>query len=79
MVNPVEVGLTIYNILGQEVRTLVNKQQTAGFKSVMWDGKNNFGESVSSGVYIYRIEAGEFIESRKLVLLNFDHLSPRIA
>lgn len=64
------VKLKVYNMLGQEVRTLVNEIQEAGLKSVVWDGKNNLGELVSSGVYVYRIVADEFTQSFKVVLMK---------
>ncbi|MBT6470433.1 MAG: T9SS type A sorting domain-containing protein, partial [Candidatus Marinimicrobia bacterium] len=64
------VNITIYDMLGREVRTLVNTTQDAGFKSVIWNATNNQGMSVSSGVYIYSIEAGEFTQTKKMVLLN---------
>jgi len=62
------VLLRIFNILGEEVRTLVNKEQQAGRYDVIWDGNNNFGKQVSSGVYIYRISAGDFVMTKKLIL-----------
>ncbi|MFQ6113820.1 MAG: T9SS type A sorting domain-containing protein, partial [bacterium] len=65
-----EVELTIYNSLGQKVRTLVNARQNAGFYSTQWDGTNQAGMPVSSGVYLYRLKAGDFTESRKMVLLR---------
>jgi len=70
------VELKIYNILGQEVRTLVNEAQEAGYKSVEWYGTNNGGMRVGSGLYIYRImvdenSAGdEIIQSRKMLILK---------
>jgi hypothetical protein len=64
------VELKVYNILGQEVRTLVNEIQELGFKSIVWDGKNNFGESVTSGVYIYRFIADEFKQNIRIVILK---------
>jgi hypothetical protein len=64
------VVLNVYSIPGQEVRTLVNKRQSAGEKSVVWDGRDDFGKKVSSGVYIYRIRAGDYVKSRKMVLLR---------
>ena len=64
------VSLRIYNVLGQVVRTLVNSVENAGFKSVQWDGKNESGEMVSSGVYIYKIMSDEFSQARKLMLLK---------
>jgi hypothetical protein len=65
-----KVSLKIYNILGQEVRTLVNFNQEAGYKSIVWDGLNNYGARVASGVYIYRIEAGDFVQARKMILMK---------
>ncbi len=65
-----KVSLRIYNTLGQEVRTLVNRYETAGYKSIPWDGKDNAGRMVSSGLYIYRIETGSFVKSRKMMLLK---------
>lgn len=64
------VLLKIYNILGQEVRTLVNEEQAPGEKSVVWDARDQFGRPASSGIYIYQIQAGEFMESHKMVLLR---------
>jgi flagellar hook assembly protein FlgD len=61
-----QVVLKIYNIFGEEVRTLINTRQPAGLKSVMWDGRDEFGKEVSSGIYIYRLQAGESAQSRKL-------------
>ena len=63
--------LKIYNILGQEVRTLVNKQMPAGNYDVQWDGTDDFGNMVSSGIYIYQLNKGNgFINTKKLVLLR---------
>ncbi len=53
----VRVSLKIYDMLGQQVRTLVDDDQNAGFKEVVWDGKNDFGQPVASGVYLYRMVA----------------------
>lgn len=65
-----EVAIHIYNILGQKVRTLDEGKQTAGYKTTIWDGKNDGGETVGSGVYLYRIHAGEFSETKKMTLLK---------
>ena len=64
---PVEsyVTLKVYNMLGQEVATLVDEIQDAGYKSVEWDAVN-----IPSGMYYYRLTAGVFVETRKLVLLK---------
>lgn len=64
------VSLKIYNILGQEVRTLVNQKQAAGFHSVVWDGKDNLGHAATSGIYITRIQAGSFMKSMKMTLIK---------
>ncbi|MCH8956505.1 T9SS type A sorting domain-containing protein [candidate division KSB1 bacterium] len=67
----VEVNLKIFNVLGQKVRALLqNKQQTAGVYAIEWDGKDDLGKDVSSGVYIYRIDAGDFVKSHKMMLLK---------
>ena len=65
-----QVTLVVYNILGQKVRTLVNEYQPAGFKSVRWDGKDDSGNLVSAGVYFYSIKAGEFSQTKKMILLK---------
>jgi len=70
LANECVVTIKIYNLLGHEVRTLVNERQSAGNYSLVWDGHDNFGQSVSSGVYVYRIAAGEFSEVRKMVLMR---------
>ncbi|MCH9007587.1 T9SS type A sorting domain-containing protein, partial [candidate division KSB1 bacterium] len=66
-----EVSLQIFNVLGQRVRDLVrNQKQDAGRYSVQWDGNNDFGQPVSSGIYVYRISAGDFTKSFKMTLLK---------
>jgi len=65
-----EVTIDVYNISGQKVRTLVNGFQTAGYKTVTWDGTNDSGQPVSSGVYFYRIKAGESSQTKKMTLLK---------
>ncbi len=65
------ISLIIYNILGQEVRRLIdNSMQPAGFYSLQWDGKDEFGNSVASGVYFYRIRAGGFSKTMKMLFLK---------
>ena len=68
--NKSTVTITIHDILGRHVKTLVNKTQNAGYKSVNWDATNNKGKPVSVGVYIYKIQAGEFVQTKKMVLLK---------
>lgn len=65
-----EVELKIYNLLGQKVRSLVNERKPAGFYQVQWDGRDETGKEVSSGVYIYRLKAGDFIQSKKMLLIR---------
>ncbi|UCG93988.1 MAG: T9SS type A sorting domain-containing protein, partial [Candidatus Aerophobus sp.] len=63
-----QVKLSIYNILGQKVKVLVDEYQNAGYRSVTWDGKDDQGQEVSTGVYFYRVQAGNFMQSKKMVL-----------
>ncbi len=65
-----DVTIRIYNVLGQMVKTLVNAKQTAGFKEVTWDGTNDFGVKVASGIYIYRLNANDFVSMKKMILLK---------
>ena len=66
-----EVKLVVYNMLGQAVRTLVNERQTAGRYTVGWDATNEHGQSMSSGIYFYRVQvAGEFTDVKKMLLLK---------
>jgi len=64
------VKVVIYNLMGQQVQTLVDGTQMAGKHTAVWRGKDALGHLVSSGVYFYRIKAGDYIESRKMVLLK---------
>ena len=64
------VNIKVYDMLGREVRTLVNKVQDAGFKSIIWDATNDYGKSISAGIYLYQIQAGDFIQTEKMVLLK---------
>ena len=64
------VVLTVYNILGQEIRTLVNAEQTAGVKTVVWDATDEFGKPAVSGIYFYKIEASDFSRTLKLMLMK---------
>lgn len=66
----VHVRLVIYNVLGQEIRTLVNDVKPAGYHRVVWDNKDDFGRSVSSGIYLYRIVAGDFVQTKKMLILK---------
>ncbi len=65
-----KVVLKIYNLLGNEVRTLVNANQTAGAKIVTWDGLNRLGDPVSSGIYIYKMWVNDQVHSRKMSFIK---------
>ncbi len=65
-----QVQLGIYNILGQRVRTLLNLEQDAGYYTASWDSKDNNDQEVASGVYFYRIKAGDFVKAKKMLLLK---------
>ncbi|MGE5680661.1 MAG: T9SS type A sorting domain-containing protein, partial [Bacillota bacterium] len=69
---PVEtrVVLKIYSVDGREVRTLVNENQSAGYRSSVWDGRDNAGQNVSTGIYLYKIQAGNQVLNRKMLLLK---------
>ena len=64
------VSLTIFDMLGREITQLVNTTHYAGVKSVQWDGSDSMGKPVSAGVYIYQIQAGGFVQTKKMVLLK---------
>jgi hypothetical protein len=62
------VTLAVYNTLGQEVRRLAHGRRQAGYYTVVWDGRDNDGRPLPSGIYHYRLQAGDFIATKKLVL-----------
>ena len=64
------VDITVYDMLGNMVNNLINKNQSSGSKSVQWDATNNQGELVSAGVYLYKIQAGDFSQTKKMILLK---------
>ena len=64
------VTIKIYNILGREIITLFNEQTTAGYHNVYWNGKNSRGERVASGIYLYRLTAGSFSQTKKMNLVK---------
>tara|TARA_B100001250_G_scaffold59624_1_gene46453 strand:- start:2797 stop:2970 length:174 start_codon:yes stop_codon:yes gene_type:complete len=57
-------------MMGRKVKTLINGQQSAGIKTVKWNSTNEQGETVSAGVYLYKLKAESFIETKKMVLLK---------
>ena len=64
------VNITIYDMVGRVVKTLMNDQQTAGYKSIQWNATNDAGSPVSAGIYLYMIQAGDFRQTKKMVLLK---------
>ncbi len=64
------VELKIYDVLGREVKTLVREQKPAGSYTVQWDGTNDAGHPVASGVYLYRLKAGEYTAVRRMLMLK---------
>ncbi|MCJ7576992.1 MAG: T9SS type A sorting domain-containing protein, partial [candidate division Zixibacteria bacterium] len=67
---PIPTTLKIYNILGQLVKVLVDEEKVAGAYTTYWDGKDQNGQPVSSGIYFYKLEAGDFTEVKKMVLIK---------
>ena len=68
--NDCQVKLTIYNILGQRVKTLINGFQKAGYKRIVWNGRDDSGKEVSSGIYLYKIDAGRHSDVKKMVIVK---------
>jgi hypothetical protein len=66
----VSVQLAIYNTLGQEVRRLVNEKRPAGYYTVLWDGRDKNGRPLPSGIYHYRLQAGDFTATKKLMMVK---------
>ena len=64
------VNIIIYDMLGRQVKTLINQTQEAGYKSVIWNATNDYGKPVSAGIYLYQIQTGEYISTKKMVLLK---------
>jgi glycosidase len=70
IVVPGNVSIKIYDVLGREVKNLINEVKTAGTYSSIWNGNDNFGNKVNSGVYFYKLRAGDFVETKKMILLK---------
>ncbi|MCB0270993.1 MAG: T9SS type A sorting domain-containing protein, partial [Calditrichaeota bacterium] len=64
------VTLKIFNLSGQLVRTLVSSDFAAGQHQIVWNGRNDLGEKVASGMYLYRITAGSFVQTKKMMLMK---------
>ena len=64
------ITIDIYDMIGNKVRTLVSQTQNAGAKSYQWNATNDLGQSVSAGIYIYTIQAGEYRDTKKMLFLK---------
>ncbi|MCH2650946.1 MAG: T9SS type A sorting domain-containing protein, partial [Candidatus Marinimicrobia bacterium] len=66
----VRVRITVYDIQGRAVKTLVDSDQSAGYKSIQWNATNNAGAPVSAGLYFYRIQSSNFSQTKKMIFLK---------
>ncbi|MDD3716469.1 MAG: GLUG motif-containing protein [Candidatus Marinimicrobia bacterium] len=66
----IKVKLVVYDIAGRAVRTLIDSEQAAGYCSIVWDSRNDAGRQLGSGIYIYRLQAGDFMDTKKMLLLK---------
>ncbi len=64
------ISLTIYDLFGRPIKTLVSENQQSGYHSVTWNGKDELGNTVSSGIYLYSLKAGNILESKKMILIK---------
>ena len=65
-----DATITIFNMLGQKVRTFNMNDTPAGYHSIKWDATNDYGDPVGAGVYLYQLRANQFVKTRKMVLLK---------
>ena len=64
------MSLRVYDLMGREVRTLVNGLQTAGYHEILWNGMNDKGEQVAAGLYLYQMKSEGLTKTKKMVLLK---------
>ncbi len=64
------VELTVYDLLGRKVKTVVDEEKSVGSHSAIWDGTDDSGSKVASGIYFYRLKAGDAVGSKKMILLK---------
>jgi hypothetical protein len=64
------VKIKVYDMLGREIKTVINENQTAGYKKAIWDGTNNSGQKISTGLYFYKLVTGDFVKTRKMVFIK---------
>ena len=65
-----QIDISIYNIMGQLVKTLVNEEQEAGYHTIVWDGKNQDDKPLPSGVYLYRIKSDDYQDTKKMLIMK---------
>ena len=65
-----DIRLTIYNVLGKRVKSFKMQNTPAGYHSIRWDATNDFGSPVSAGVYLYQLQAKDFVKTKKMILLK---------
>ena len=68
--SPSIVKFEIFNLLGQKIKTLMNEEKSPGYYTLSWDGKNNYGESMNSGIYFIKFSTDKFTETKKMTLLK---------
>jgi flagellar hook assembly protein FlgD len=64
------VKITVFDLLGNSIKNLINREQSIGIKSILWDGTNNQGILAPAGIYIYKIQAGNYHQSKKMILMK---------
>jgi hypothetical protein len=65
-----KVSIDVFNIMGQKVRTLIDREQSAGAYTITWDGTTDTGNRAATGIYLYRFQAGDYVETKKMLLLK---------
>lgn len=70
LIESTPVELVVYNVLGQKVVTLVNREMTAGYHHIQWDGRDEFGRAMASGIYFYSLKTEGFFDQKKMLLLQ---------
>lgn len=64
------INIAVYNVLGQQIRVLVDESKPTGYFETVWDGRDHFGNQVSSGIYLYQLSAGAFVKTNKMILVK---------
>ena len=64
------VSLTVFNISGQKIRTLIDDFRSKGLHTVIWDGRDNVGRNVGTGIYFYRLQRNDMVDMRKMLLID---------